>query len=112
MPGQLTTDEVADILGVSTDRVRRLASQHGLGRKLGPIWVFTLAEVAKLAKRPLRGSYDREAAGLVGRREKIPEKTPETQAVPSQDVPPKQEEPPKKNPEKVKKVDGQRRRGG
>ena len=44
-----STDEVARILEIHPSRVRRLATRHGIGRKVGDrAWVFGPDEVAAL----------------------------------------------------------------
>ena len=47
-----STEAVAAELGISTSRVRRLATEMDLGRKLGPrVWVFGPDDVAALRAR-------------------------------------------------------------
>jgi excisionase family DNA binding protein len=49
----LTTSDVAAMLGIGTQRVRRLASQHRLGgSKVGRDWVFEERDVKKFAELP------------------------------------------------------------
>ncbi len=48
-----TTKQVADRFGVTQRRVRQLAKDRGVkGRKVGPIWVFTEAEIRQMTPRP------------------------------------------------------------
>lgn len=49
----LTTDDVAAMLGIGTQRVRRLASQGRLkGERVGRDWVFKEVDVKKFAELP------------------------------------------------------------
>ena len=45
IPALYTAQEVASLLGLSTRRVRALAASRSLGRRIGPFWVFTAADV-------------------------------------------------------------------
>lgn len=47
-----TARQVANLLGIDDSRVRRLAERRGLGRKIGPVWTFTAAEIEQLRERP------------------------------------------------------------
>ena len=47
----MTTIEVAERLGISTSRVRRLAEVRKVGHKIGRDWHFTEADVAAMRVR-------------------------------------------------------------
>jgi len=44
----LTTDNVADIFGISARRIRQLARVRRVGQQVSGIWVFTSEEIDKL----------------------------------------------------------------
>jgi hypothetical protein len=46
-----TAPEVAALLALSEDRVRRLATRLGVGRKHGRDWLFSAADVAVMRDR-------------------------------------------------------------
>lgn len=46
-----TTKQIADALGISTRRVRKLAEQHGIGTLAGSTRVFTAADLAWFRRR-------------------------------------------------------------
>ena len=56
-----TTREVADDLGINVSRVRVLADQLGIGRKIGRDWVFSAADLEALRRRPDRRRKDNAA---------------------------------------------------
>jgi hypothetical protein len=49
-----STREVAARLGVVEQRVRQLARRLGVGQRVGPVWVFTPADLARLQARNRR----------------------------------------------------------
>lgn len=49
--GEYTAPEVAALLSLSEDRIRRLAVRLGVGRKHGRDWLFSAADVAVLRAR-------------------------------------------------------------
>ena len=51
----LTTAQVAQRLAITPRQVGHLAKQHGIGTKVGRDWIFTEAEVRRLASRPKVG---------------------------------------------------------
>jgi hypothetical protein len=51
-PHLFTAKQVAQELGIDESRVRRLAENRGVGRKLGMQWVFTVEEINNLRERP------------------------------------------------------------
>ncbi len=64
MPDLLTTAQVAALLGISRDRVPRLARSRGVGRRVGRDWLFSPAEVAALRLR--KPGRPRRANGMRG----------------------------------------------
>ena len=55
----LTTQQVADLLGISIGRVYSLARRRGLGRRFGPLRMFSRADLANMAIRSRRGFASR-----------------------------------------------------
>ena len=45
-----TANEVAEMLGCHVYSVRRAASKHGIGRKIGWAWAFSAQDLARLRK--------------------------------------------------------------
>lgn len=57
-----TAQEVARLLGLSARRVRALAASRGVGRRIGPLWVFAGADVDAMRVR-VPGRPPRQARG-------------------------------------------------
>jgi len=51
-PKVYSAQQVADELGISSSRVRRIARMLGIGQRIGQVWVFTAADVARLKAYP------------------------------------------------------------
>jgi len=47
----LTTNQVAAELGISRDRIPRLARSRGVGQRVGRDWLFTAADVEAMRDR-------------------------------------------------------------
>ena len=59
MPEQwYTTRQVAEEIGVNVQRVRKLAGDLGIGRKVGRDWVFSGDDLEALRRRPDRRRKD------------------------------------------------------
>ncbi len=56
-----TTEQVADLLDVSTARVRQMATRFETGTKVAGVWMFTPADVVAMQGRPGRGRPARVA---------------------------------------------------
>lgn len=50
-----TTEQVADLLDVTTARVRQMATRFETGTKIAGVWMFTPADVVAMQGRPGRG---------------------------------------------------------
>lgn len=55
-----TLDQVAEALRLSRRRVRALAAQRNLGRKLGRVWLFTDTELTDMRTRQQRWNTKRD----------------------------------------------------
>lgn len=60
MTDLLTTQQVADRLGLHPGHVRRLATSLGIGQRIGRDWLFSPDDVARLqSRRQVRGPVPR-----------------------------------------------------
>ena len=50
-----TAAEAAEAIGTTDANVRRLAREQGIGRRHGRAWMFSEADLRRLAKRPTMG---------------------------------------------------------
>ena len=46
-----TTQQAADALGITARRVRQLASELGIGQRMGRDWVFTEDDIERIRQR-------------------------------------------------------------
>lgn len=61
----LTSNEVAQRLGVNPSRVRQLAAELGIGTKIGRDWMFTDDDVTTLAARKTKPGPQRLSESLM-----------------------------------------------
>ena len=54
-PTLMSCKQVAKLFKVDEAHVRHLAKQHGVGFKVGHSWLFSMADIRRLEKRPSVG---------------------------------------------------------